>query len=97
MYVYSLLIVLLGGASGLVTIKSKWIRFIVFQRQALISQSFLNICDTCAVLRVPTVATFNPWQFRLHRLDQVVNCPTDYRVVVHSNIQIYNADCIANS
>ena len=40
-----------------------------------------------AVFRVPVVSARRPGHLALERVDQVVHCPRDHRVVVHAEVQ----------
>lgn len=49
------------------------------------------------VERVPRITTRRPRQLVTERGEQIVNCPSDDRVVVHSDVNVNQANRVANS
>lgn len=62
----------------------------------LVKRHHVQVLHTGAVLRVPLVPARDPGELRLEGLDEIVDRPTDHRVVVHPHIHVNYTDCVSD-
>lgn len=55
------------------------------------------LCNWLTKWCIPFIITWCPWQFIGKWCIQIVNRPSNYRIVIHSHVDVNQADCITDT